>query len=198
MLNATTSKRLEGITKCSANGHKVLRTFQLMTNYPDLWLMAYQNIQENQGALTPGVTEGTLDGFSIERVDNLREALREGTYAPKPVRRTYIPKANGKLRPLGIPDSDDKLVQEVARIILEAIYEPVFKDTSHGFRKGRSCHTALEQVERVWKGVKWIIEVDIKGYFDNIDHEILMKILKEKIDDKKYLNLHSTGQNFYI
>ena len=188
MLTERTSRRLEGIRKCSLNGVKVKRLYQIMTNYPDLWMLAYSQIQGNQGVITPGIDNDTLDGFSRERVEQIIEELRSGTYEPKPVRRSYIPKANGKKRPLGIPSGNDKLVQCVAKILLEQIYEPVFSDHSHGFRPGRSCHTALTKIQRTWTGVKWFIEADIKGCFDNIDHDRLIQAL-QKIDDRKFIKL---------
>jgi RNA-directed DNA polymerase len=192
MLSARTSRRLDGIAKCSKNGHPVKDVFNLMTNYPDLWMQAYLEIKANAGAVTPGIDDDTLDGFSEQRVARLIDRLRAGTYKPKPVRRTYIPKRNGKRRawrPLGIPGGNDKLVQSVVRLILERIYEPVFSEHSHGFRPGRSCHTALKEIQRNWTGVKWIIEADIKGFYDNIDHNRLIKALQTKIDDRKFIRL---------
>ncbi len=106
----------------------------------------------------------TQDGFGEGRVENLIGLLEANIYRHKPARRTYIPKSGGKLRPLGIPAGDDKLVQEAVRIILESIYEPVFREESHGFRPGRSCHTALKSIQR-WTGTKWFVEFDIQGYF---------------------------------
>ena len=93
------------------------------------------------------------------------------------------------MRPLGIPSADDKLVQEVVRMILERIYEPLFKDSSHGFRPKRSCHTALKSMQKGWTGTKWLVDIDIKGYFNNINHEILMELLKKTIEDTQFLNL---------
>jgi group II intron reverse transcriptase/maturase len=139
--------------------------------------------------MTAGSDGLTIDGYSEERAANLRELLRDNRYVPTPVKRVYIPKANGKQRPLGIPGPHDKQVQEVWRMILEAIYEPVFKDSSHGFRAARSCHTALKDIKHTWSGVKWFIEFDIEGYFDNIDHQILMQLLEKRIDDVKFLNV---------
>jgi RNA-directed DNA polymerase len=187
MLPDTANRRFQALPEISKQGKRVNGLFRLLEN-PGLWQQAYGNIYANAGAATKGVDEVTMDGFSMERVANLIELLKEGRYHPKPVRRAYIPKANGKQRPLGIPSGDDKLVQEVARIILEQIYEPVFSDRSHGFRPNKSCHTALKQVER-WDGVKWLVEVDIQGFYDNIDHDLLIKMLKKKIDDPRFIDL---------
>src|SRR5437879_2416047 len=156
---------------------------------PELWMVAYSNLQSNKGAMTKGVNEDTLDGFSKARGDGIIQKLRGGTYEPNPVRRTYIPKSNGNSRPLGIPSGTDKLVQEVARIILERIYEPVFSDFSHGFRPKRSCHTALSVIQNTWNGTKWICDVDITGFFDNIDHNLMVKFLEKRIDDKRFIRL---------
>lgn len=131
----------------------------------------------------------TFDGTSLEKFDRLARRVAEGSYRPRPVRRVYIPKASGKLRPLGIPTVEDRLVQEVVRTILAAIYEPVFSQHSHGFRPGRSCHTALEAIRDTWTGVKWLIEVDVRGFFDNIDHDILLRLLARRIDDPRFIGL---------
>jgi group II intron reverse transcriptase/maturase len=189
MLSERTLKKLQGIRKCSINGHKVKDLYQLVLNAPDLWEQAYGNIYNNKGGMTPGVDGLTIDGYSEERAANLRELLSENRYVPSPVKRAYIPKPNGKLRPLGKPTASDKLVQEVWRIILEFIYEPVFKDSSHGFRMKRSCHTALKRIVSTWSNTKWFIEFDIEGYFDNIDHKIIMGLLEKKIEDVKFLNV---------
>src|SRR5450755_1238973 len=173
------SKRLEGIEDASRKGYPVRNLYRLMC-VKEFWLEAYANIQSNAGAMTKGVDNTTMDGFSLDRVDLLTQALRERTYEPKPARREYIPKPNGKTRPLGIPSGNDKLVQEVTRIILERIYEPVFSDHSHGFRRGRSCHTALSRIALGWDGTKWLIDVDIKGFFDNIDHQKNARAIGQK------------------
>jgi RNA-directed DNA polymerase len=188
MLSATTSKRLNAIGEISSKGKKVNGLFRLMEN-PALWEQAYVNIYSNKGAMTRGVDKATLDGFSDERAVSIIKLLKDGRYRFKPSRRVYIPKANGKMRPLGIPSADDKLVQEVMRIILERIYEPIFKSSSHGFRPGRSCHTALGSVRRTWTGIKWIIDMDIQGFFDNIDHQIMIKLLEKRIADKRFIRL---------
>jgi retron-type reverse transcriptase len=134
----------------------------------DLFLAAYGKLYANAGATTPGVDpEDTVDGMSLERIDTIINHLKEGTYQWKPVRRTYRPKKGKKgKRPLGLPGWQDKMVQEVSRMVLEAYYEPQFSDKSHGFRPGRGCHTALAEIRDTWKGTKWFIEADIQGCFD--------------------------------
>src|SRR5712691_3487242 len=156
---------------------------------PDLYLRAYGRIYSNDGAMTKGMTEETVDGMSMQKIQRIIEALRSERYQWTPVRRVNIPKKNGKTRPLGIPTWSDKLLQEVMRSILEAYYEPQFSNSSHGFRPNRGCHTALITVRRLWRGAKWFIEGDIKGCFDNIDHQILLSILREKLHDNRFLRL---------
>lgn len=164
------------------------RAYRLLFN-PDLYLLAYADLYPNKGAMTKGVTNETVDGMSQAKIDQLIAELRDETYQPTPVRRLYIPKPNGKKRPLGIPTWRDKLVQEVIRIILDAYYEPQFSPRSHGFRPGRGCHTALTEVEATWKGTNWFIEGDIKGCFDNIQHGTLLDIIQTKIHDGRFVNL---------
>lgn len=156
---------------------------------PEFYLLAYQRIQAKQGNMTAGADGKTIDGMGMKRIENLIEKLRDYSYQPKPARRTYIPKANGKTRPLGIPSFDDKLVQEVVRLILESIYEPTFCNTSHGFRPKRSCHTALQHIKRNYTGIKWFVEGDIKGCFDNVDHHVLVHILRRRIADEHFIGL---------
>jgi len=189
MLSARTGDKLRAISDVARKGRRV-NGLRRMMNHPDLWMEAYLNTQGNKGALTRGTTTTTMDGYSPERSANLVELIRERRYKPNPVRRVQIPKkVAGKMRPLGIPSADDKLVQEVVRMILERIYEPLFKDSSHGFRPKRSCHTALRTIQRVWTGTKWFIDIDIKGYFDNINHEVLMGLLEKRIEDTQFLDL---------
>jgi retron-type reverse transcriptase len=133
---------------------------------PDLYLRAYGRIYRNDGAMTPGVTAETVDGMSRAKIDAVIADLRAERYRWKPVRRVEIPKRDGKTRPLGIPTWRDKLLQEVVRSLLDAYYEPQFSDSSHGFRPGRGCHTALTAIANAWVGTKWFIEGDIKGCFD--------------------------------
>lgn len=155
----------------------------------DIYYAAYQKLYANNGAGTKGTDNDTADGFGERYVKALIEDLRNGTYCAKPVRRVLIPKSNGKMRPLGIPSFRDKLLQEVIRQILEAIYEPTFDRHSFGFRPNRSCHTALKQIKTDFTGVAWFIEGDIKGCSDHIDHAKLIQILERKIKDSKFINV---------
>ncbi|OUB29075.1 group II intron reverse transcriptase/maturase [Bacillus thuringiensis serovar yunnanensis] len=156
---------------------------------PDFFLLAYNNLSKNDGALTMGVDQRSIDGFSMEEVEQLIEVLRNKRYQPYPSKRVYIPKKNGKKRPLGIPSFCDKLVQEVIRMILEAIYEPNFSTSSHAYRKNKSCHSALLEIKRTFTGSKWFIEGDIRGFFDNIEHHTLVGILRRKISDENFIEL---------
>ena len=154
-----------------------------------MFAVAYQRIYAKQGNMTPGTDGKTIDEMSLERIEKLILSLKDESYQPHPARRVYIPKKNGKKRPLGIPSFEDKLVQEVVRLLLEAIYEGHFEGTSHGFRPHRSCHTALGMIQKSFAGAKWFIEGDIKGFFDNIDHNVLISILRERISDERFLRL---------
>ena len=185
-----TSMILERIAKSSTE-HKdcvFTRLYRYLLR-EDIYFAAYQKLYANKGATTKGIDNDTADGFSSKYVNDLIQELKNGTYQANPVRRVYIEKKNGKLRPLGIPSFKDKLLQEVVRMILEAIYEPVFDKNSHGFRPNKSCHTAIKQISSEFTGVVWFIEGDIKGCFDNIDHQILINILAKKIKDSKFLNI---------
>ena len=155
----------------------------------DLYLMAYGRIYANHGAMTPGPDAETADDMSLDKIHKIIEAMRHERYRLRPVRREFIPKKNGKLRPLGLPSWSDKLVGEVVRLLLEAYYEPTFSDHSHGFRPGRGCHTALRAVERTWTGTVWFIEGDISDCFDSLDHNVMIEILGEKIHDNRFLRL---------
>lgn len=169
-------------------GRPLERVYPLLFN-SDLYLRAYARLYSNQGAMTPGTTPETVDGMNCAKIDQIISELRCERFRWTPVRRVHIPKKNGKTRPLGLPTWNDKLLQEVIRSILNAYYEPQFSNYSHGFRPGRGCHTALNTVQRTWTGTKWFIEGDIKGCFDNIDHQVLLRILGEKIHDNRFLEL---------
>ncbi|HYS27919.1 MAG TPA: reverse transcriptase domain-containing protein [Candidatus Limnocylindria bacterium] len=186
----TAATVLDVIGKRGARGLPVERLYRQMFN-PQLYLMAYGKLCANKGAMTPGVTGETVDGMSLAKIGAIIGALRAERYRWQPVKRVYIPKKNGKKRPLGLPTWSDKLVAEVVRLLLEAYYEPRFSGRSHGFRPGRGCHTALSEVVETWKGTHWFIEGDISDCFGSLDHEIMIKILAEKIHDGRFLQLIS-------
>jgi group II intron reverse transcriptase/maturase len=156
------------------------------------WLsQAWEEIRRNKGSQTPGIDKMTAEDIDLPRIRRLCERLRQGTYQPKAVRRTYIPKSNGKLRPLGIPTLEDRIVQQGLRMVLEPIFEADFLPCSHGFRQGHSPHTALRDVARMYPRVSWVIEGDIVGCFDNIPHNGLLTAVARRISDGKVLSLVS-------
>ena len=155
----------------------------------DLYLKAYGKIYRNKGAMTHGVTDETPDGMSLAKIDAIIEALRYERYQWLPARRTFIPKKNGKKRPLGMPVWSDKLLQEVVRQLLEAYFEPQLSDHSHGFRPKRGCHTALREIYHTWQGTVWFIEGDISQCFDKLSHKLLLDTLSKHIHDGRFINL---------
>jgi group II intron reverse transcriptase/maturase len=185
-----TQKYLELVRNRGKGGKELSRVYRGIKR-KGLFLRAYANLYANDGALTPGIDpHDTVDGMSVRRIDNIIRKLEEGAIKWKPVRRTYIEKKkSSKKRPLGIPGWKDKLLQEAIRIVLETYYEPQFRDSSHGFRPNRGCHTALTAIQYQWHGMKWFIEGDIKGCFDNIRHEKLLEILGKQIKDERLLKL---------
>lgn len=187
---ATVQQRLETLRKRNLeNTSAINKDLYRLLCKKDFLSACYQSIKSKAGNMTPGVDLETLDGYSDKTLDSAINALKDQTWQFKPVRRQYIPKANKKLRPLGIPSPRDKIIQKGIEMILSAIYEPLFSDLSHGFRAGRSCHSALRLVRTNWSGIKWVIEGDIEGCYDNVDHSILMNNLRKKIQDERFLNL---------
>jgi group II intron reverse transcriptase/maturase len=166
---------------------------------PKMYVLAYENIRGNRGGLTPGTDHQTLDGFSDQIVEKICQEMNDERFKFDRAKRIYIPKAGGKLRPIGIPSVKDKLVQEVIRTVLEGIYDnpkqPTFLEVSHGFRPGRGTHSALQYIDQRFKNMKWLIEGDIKGAYDNINHDILMNLLEKRIKPGKFLRLIRKGLN---
>lgn len=183
-------KVLKNLSEQATNKeYKFKRLYRNLYN-PEFYFLAYKNISQSQGSMTAGVDGKSLDGMNEKRINTLIERLRNFSYQPNPVRRVYIEKKNStKKRPLGIPSTEDKLVQEVVKMILESIYEPNFSDYSHGFRPKRSCHTALQQIQRQFTGITWFVEGDIHACFDSFDHHVLVNNLRERIEDENFLAL---------
>ncbi|MDH6373780.1 group II intron reverse transcriptase/maturase [Paenibacillus sp. PastF-3] len=174
--------------KTKVENFKFTNLYRILYN-SELYLRAYSRKASNPGNMTPGYDGKTIDGYSLDRINRMIKSLGDESFRPTPTRRTYIKKKNGKMRPLGIPSMDDKIVQEAVRVILECLYEPTFSEDSFGYRPGRSCHTAILKIRDRCKSTKWWVEGDIEGFFDNIDHDILINILRKKIKDERFLNL---------
>jgi len=155
---------LQAIRKMGEKRIPLTRVYRCLYS-EDLFLAAYNKIGRNKGALTPGTENDTADGMSMRRLRNLIKKLRYERFYFKPVRRAQIPKKSGGARPLGIPNFSEKLVQEALRMLLEAYYEPRFRNSSHGFRPGYGCHTAVSHIKNQFTGTKWFIEGDIRGCF---------------------------------
>ncbi|MEU9430813.1 reverse transcriptase/maturase family protein [Streptomyces sp. NPDC048342] len=185
--------RLVTIGRLNADPSWVNRDLYRLMYRPEMYMAAYERIKSKPGNMTKGSDGSTLDGFSERTIQRLIRSMKDESFQFTPARRVFIPKANGKLRPLGIATPVEKVVQEVIRMVLEAIYESpgneTFEDTSHGFRKGRGPHTALKEVKNIWSGTRWFIEGDIKSFFDNIDHDVLISLLRRRISDERFLNL---------
>ncbi len=167
------------------------RLFKELTK-PDFLHYAYEQIRTNKGSKTPGIDGLTKFGWDEERTIRLAAALESGEYEPMPVRRVLIDKKNkpGQKRPLGIPTFADRIVQSGIKLILEALYEPIFMECSHGFRPRRACQTALAQIlDGPSVRIDWVVEGDIKGCFDNICHQKLLQLLQKKIKDDRFLKL---------
>jgi len=186
-------ERLEVIRKLNAKREWINCDLYRLMFKPELYILAYERIKSKPGNMTPGTDQETIDGFGLEEIRKLIEEMKTEKYQPSPVRRVLIPKSNGKMRKLGIPSARDKIVQEMVRLILEAIYDSphgaYFKESSHGFRSAHSCHSALKEVQGKWSGTTWFLEGDIKACFDDINHEILVSIMRRKIKDERFLDL---------
>lgn len=192
-MNQTTLERLEHLRKRNSNRQWTNRDLYRLMYKEDLYILAYERLKSKPGNMTVGSDGETLDGFSVGSIRQIIQAMRTEQFQFKPVRTVYIPKANGKLRKLGIPSVRDKVVQEVIRMILESIYDSpygsYFHATSHGFRPHRSCHTALREYRTHWSATNWLIEGDIHACFEELAHGVLVHLLRKKITDERFLNL---------
>src|SRR2546428_112719 len=192
-MSQKTIARLERLQQLNSNRAWTNHDLYRLMYREDLYIIAYERIKSKPGNMTPGTDAETLDGFSLASIRQIIQEMKTEQFRFRPVRQQFIPKPNGKMRKLGIPCVRDKVVQEVMHLILEAIYDspnaPYFQETSHGFRPQRSCHTALREVRTHWTGVNWYIEGDIRACFDELDHQVLVHILRKKIQDERFLNL---------
>jgi group II intron reverse transcriptase/maturase len=186
------AKRIGDIHKNNTARHDMLNfdLYKLIKDR-DLLIASYESIKSNKGSLSLATSMSeSIDGFNLDRIDRLSIALGNESWTPRPAKRVYIPKTNKKnLRPLGIQGVEEKLVQSNVRFILEAIYEPIFSNQSHGFRPKRGCHSALKSIDQTYDGIKYVVEGDIKGMFDNVHHGILLQLLRKKIKDEKFIRL---------
>lgn len=163
--------------------------YGLMTK-EDLYLVAYEKIISQPGSTTSGTDNQSLDGASLEWIRTIVSEMRDCTFQFQPVKTIYIPKEYGKQRKLGVPGTRDAIVQEVMRMILDAIYEgDSFAAASHGFDPRRSAHAALREIRNTWHGTSWFVEWEIPSCFDEIDHHRLIEILREKISDQRFIDL---------
>ena len=188
-----TLQRLERLRQLNTNREWTNDHLYRLLYKEDIYILAYERIKSAPGNMTPGTDGKTLDGFSLPMITEIIQEMRTEHFQFKPVRTVFIPKANGKMRKLGIPSTRDKIVQEVIRLILEGIYDspqgPYFHDASHGFRPNRSCHTALREIRGKWPALNWFLEGDIRSCFDEIEHGTLVALLRRKIRDERFLNL---------
>lgn len=151
---------------------------------------AYKSIKNNRRTLTPGVGKASLEGFGRERLDKLLLQIQTEKWQPQPARRVMIPKpGREEKRFLGVQGPEEKIVQSAVYRILEAIYEPIFEKSSYGFRPQRGCHTALKDISQKYDGISFAIEGDIKGMYDNVNHQTLISLLKKKISDERFIAL---------
>lgn len=189
MLLIEAQKYLDVVRQRGEAGTELKRVYYNIATNRDLYLMAYVNLYANTGALTPGIIpDETVDGMSLKRIEAIMEKVTSREYIWTPVRRTYILKKDGRRkRPLGMPGWNDKMLQEVIRLVLNAYYETQFRDCSHGFRPHRGCHKALDAIRRHWQGIHWFIEGDIKGCYDNLSHTVILSMLHKHIKDNTFL-----------
>lgn len=195
------AKRSRNIDLKDTNFRKFDDLYSLLCN-EILLIQASGNIKSNKGSMTPGISYETIDAMSLERIKDLSNNMKNHNFIFSSIRRKYIIKPKlytevepPKYRPLGIPNFSDRIIQEAIRIILEAMYEPIFEkiDANYGFRTNKSCHHAIVKLKRFETGSTPVIEGDIEGAYDNVNHYIMIEILKKRTNDSKFLNLLFQG-----
>jgi nicotine oxidoreductase len=192
-MSQTISERLEYLRQANRNRQWKNDDLYRLLYRVDLSMLAYERSKSKPGNMTPATDGETLDGFAIEPIQTIIQEMRTEQFRFKPVRTTFMPKANGKRRRLGIACVRDKVGQEAMRLILEAIYDspygPYLRETSHGFRPNHRCHTALRECRGKWSAVNWLIEGDIKSCFDELNQGVLVNTLRKKSHDERFLKL---------
>lgn len=189
IIPAENARIMEGEKESSKfEASKPMKLYKKMFD-EERYMKAYKKLQGKEENVINREDKETLDGFLNQKIKNIIQKLKDRSFKFKPLRRIAIPKSNGKMRYLGIPSPTDKIVQEVMKDILQEVFEPLFKDSNHGFRPNRGCHTALKKIKE-WTGITWIIQGDLKGYFDNIDYLILEKLIKKQISDQNMNDLY--------
>jgi group II intron reverse transcriptase/maturase len=158
---------------------------------PDILRQAWEEVRRNGGSAgEDGVTIEDVEREGVEQfLCQIEQDLKVGDYRPKPVLRVYIPKADGRQRPLGIPTVRDRVVQQACKMVIEPIFEANFRDNSYGFRPKRSAQQAVNEVKKGLITGWWVVDADIQSYFDTIDHNLLMSLLKRRISDRRVLKL---------
>ncbi|MDO8031528.1 reverse transcriptase domain-containing protein, partial [Candidatus Phytoplasma australasiaticum] len=182
------SRTLNKIQYCSLNSYPLKRELQQGMNNFYNTLMAFNKIASNKGAGTPGIDNETIDGINLDRLERYHQEYVNNGYHPKPVKRIFIPKDNKKTRPLGLPTIKDRLMQRCLEQLLTPYFENIFSEWSFGFRSKKSCHDAIKRVKQRFKGIDYLVKIDLKGYFDTINHEILMRTLNRFIRKNKTLS----------
>jgi len=180
----------------TANNYKVNDNLMKILCNRELLFTAFEKLKSNRGSMTPGTLKEIADALDVKKIETISKQLKEGTFKWTDIRRKMISKPGKKKeRPLGIPNFDDRIVQEAIRIVLNILYEPIFqkKEMNHGFRPKRSTLTALLKLQRESKEMTSALEGDIKGAYDHVNHQKLIKILEKKISDKKFLKLIDKG-----
>ncbi|WP_227807126.1 reverse transcriptase domain-containing protein [Mulberry dwarf phytoplasma] len=181
------SNLLNRIQTKSLNKITLKKELQQGMNSLDNITFAFNKVAGNDGAGTHGTDGQTVDGKDWNYIIALNDKYRNNQYQPKPLRRVYIPKPNGDKRPLGIPTIDDRIIQQTMYQLLNPFYEVKFSKWSYGFRPNKSPHDAIKRIKERFEGIKWLIKIDIKGFFDTINHDILLKLLSKNIRKTKTL-----------
>ncbi|MDO8057793.1 reverse transcriptase domain-containing protein, partial ['Opuntia sp.' phytoplasma] len=187
-LETKLSRTLDKIQYRSANGHSLKRELQQgMNNFYNM-LTAFNRIATNKKAGTPRIDNKTINGIHLERLERYHQEYVNNGYNPKPVKRILIPNDNKGTRPLGLPTIKDRLMQKCLKQLLAPYFENIFSEWNFGFRTKKSCHDAIKRVKQRFKGIDYIVKIDLKGYFDTINHEILMRTLNRFIKKDKTLS----------